>query len=276
MVELPERLAQARQANECLRGKAIVDAEANHTPHGFAGYSGDPATYPQRLVGKTVQGARYAHGELCMQVDDLDLLITTPMRYHPPGAKTPAKHQLWLAFADGSQLTCSVAMWGSMLLLPRNAPAEEAPDWLRDAIRREIVTPLDEAFTLAHFKALMPPAGKAISVKGLLATEQRIPGIGNGVIQDILFTAELLPMHDARTLTEAQWQRLYDATKDIVRQMAEAGGRDTEKDLHGKPGGYHTILSRKTANRPCPRCGHAIERKAFLGGNVYFCPQCQT
>ena len=57
--------------------------------------------------------------------------------------------------------------------------------------------------------------------------------------------------------------------------MTRAGGRDTEKDLYGQAGGYRTILSRNTLDKPCPVCGGALIREAYLGGNIYFCPVCQ-
>ena len=46
---------------------------------------------------------------------------------------------------------------------------------------------LSDAFTLDYFKSLIDEATLKLSVKAFLATEQRIPGIGNGVCQDILF-----------------------------------------------------------------------------------------
>ena len=57
--------------------------------------------------------------------------------------------------------------------------------------------------------------------------------------------------------------------------MKDYGGRDTEKDLFGKPGGYRTILSSKTLTYPYRVCGSGLKREAFLGGNIYFCPECQ-
>ena len=57
--------------------------------------------------------------------------------------------------------------------------------------------------------------------------------------------------------------------------MVNYGGRDTEKDLFGNTGGYKTILSNKTVNKPCPKCSSKIIKKAYMGGSVYFCPKCQ-
>ena len=57
--------------------------------------------------------------------------------------------------------------------------------------------------------------------------------------------------------------------------MTDLGGRDTERDFYGKFGGYETILSKNTVKNPCPNCGDAIVKEAYLGGAVYYCPGCQ-
>jgi len=38
---------------------------------------------------------------------------------------------------------------------------------------------------------------------------------------------------------------------------------------------YKTILSANTLKYPCPACGNGLVREAYLGGNIYFCPDCQ-
>ncbi|MZP54386.1 MAG: endonuclease VIII, partial [Bacteroidales bacterium] len=40
-------------------------------------------------------------------------------------------------------------------------------------------------------------------------------------------------------------------------------------------GKYKTLLSKNTANKPCPVCGDTIRKEAYLGGAVYYCPSCQ-
>ena len=57
--------------------------------------------------------------------------------------------------------------------------------------------------------------------------------------------------------------------------MADGGGRDTETDLFGNPGGYTTLMSRNTVGKPCGSCGAVIVKKAYMGGSVYYCPECQ-
>lgn len=69
--------------------------------------------------------------------------------------------------------------------------------------------------------------------------------------------------------------RLYGAVRDVLSAMTDLGGRDTEKDLFGNPGGYVTKLSRNTVGKPCPVCGETIEKGPYMGGAVYWCPRCQ-
>jgi formamidopyrimidine-DNA glycosylase len=77
------------------------------------------------------------------------------------------------------------------------------------------------------------------------------------------------------TLTDKDMDVLFNSVKSTLNQMKDGGGRDTEKDLFGKSGGYRTVLSNKTLAYPCMVCGEGLKREAYLGGNIYFCTGCQ-
>ena len=68
-----------------------------------------------------------------------------------------------------------------------------------------------------------------------------------------------------------EYRSMYDAVKNVLAEMAAKGGRDTEKDLFARPGGYTTILSKKTLWTPCPRCGYELRKGTYLGGTIYYC-----
>ena len=125
-----------------------------------------------------------------------------------------------------------------------------------------------------YFRSLYPE-GRKLSAKAFLATEQRIPGLGNGVLQDILWDAGIDPRFSMRDAKEEDFKILYQSVKKILRRMCEAGGRDTESDIFGTPGGYVTRLSQKSINEPCMKCGSMIHRANYMGGTVYFCEKCQ-
>ena len=83
------------------------------------------------------------------------------------------------------------------------------------------------------------------------------------------------PKRKLADLNEAEIQQLFQAVKTTLRDMAESGGRDTENDLFGKPGGYITQMSKNTVGKPCPHCGQTIQKEAYLGGSIYYCSTCQ-
>lgn len=59
---------------------------------------------------------------------------------------------------------------------------------------QEKPSPLSGAFSQDYFnKMASDPLAQKLRVKAFLATEQRIPGLGNGVLQDILFNAKVHP-----------------------------------------------------------------------------------
>ena len=193
----------------------------------------------------------------------------TNIRYLAPGNKLPDKHQLLVEFDDSSSLVCSVQMYGALWAFDENYNEGYYHS------SKSKITPSSPEFHYDYFKGLLQGCKQNLSVKAFLATEQRIPGLGNGVLQDILFNAGLHPKRKLDTLSETEKQKLYDSVIHTLAEMTEKGGRDTEKDIFGQPGGYRTRLSAKTKDKPCPVCGDTIVREAYLGGNVYYCPACQ-
>ncbi len=98
-------------------------------------------------------------------------------------------------------------------------------------------SPLSEAFEAPYFKGLiLNEKALSLSLKAALATEPRIPGLGNGCLQDILWLAGLNPRQKALNLSDAQFEILLTTLKQTLTSMTELGGRNTEKDLFGRPG----------------------------------------
>lgn len=99
-----------------------------------------------------------------------------------------------------------------------------------------------------------------------MAAEQRFPGLGNGVLQDILFAAGIHPKRKARSLSKAEKEKLLGCVISVPEEMTARGGRDTEKDLFGRAGGYATKLSKNTLGKGCPRCGGRLPRRRISAG----------
>jgi formamidopyrimidine-DNA glycosylase len=273
VIELPEAITLARQLDAAVQGRRITEVVAASSPHRFAWYHGDPADYPALLRGKTVGAASQHGGFVELTVADARLLLCegVALRHYGPGERRPPKHQLLLELDDGAALVASVQMYGGLWAYPAGAFTNA---YLERAQRAP--SPLSEAFDLPYFDLLAcPPAVRKLSLKAFLATEQRVPGLGNGVLQDVLHCAGLHPRRTLASLDGDALGALHGAVVSTLAAMAHAGGRDTERDLHGRPGGYATQLSRRTLGRPCRRCGATIVKEPYLGGAIYWCPGCQ-
>jgi formamidopyrimidine-DNA glycosylase len=272
MIELPEAAVLAGQIGETLSGKRIKSVIAAQTPHKLAWYFGDPQEYRGLLTGKTVSKAAAHGGMVEITADDAKLLFSdgVNLRRYRPDEKLPNKHQLLLEFDDGSFLAGWVQMYGGLSAFP-----EGSNDNKYYLVARERPSPLSSDFGEAYFESLVDDTVTKLPLKAFLATEQRIPGLGNGVLQDILCNAKMHPRTKVGALSLTDRWSLFNSIKNTLSEMRVKGGRDTENDLFGKPGGYKTKLSKNTLGQPCPVCGALIKKEAYLGGSIYYCPGCQ-
>jgi formamidopyrimidine-DNA glycosylase len=192
--------------------------------------------------------------------------------YHADEKTLPKKHQLLFCFHDSTYLSVTVSGWGEVRLLERS----EVPD--HPHIKWDAVSPLSEAFSFDYFNSLceaLPEKSRA-SAKYFIISDPGVWGVGNGCLQDILYRAKIHPKRRMVTLSEEQRRSLYEAVVGTLAEMVELGGRDGERDLYNHPGGYHRILHSKVAGQACRECGTPIQKIQFLGGAVYFCPNCQV
>ena len=209
MIELPEAVVIADQINATVVGKRIARAVANAAPHTFAWYTGDPAVYNDHLAGKTIGRATGVGATVEIEVEDRLLAIGAPIRYHGQREPRPAKHQLLLELADGTALSATAQMWGGFFCFPRG---EKAGSIEYDCAKVR-PSPLGDAFDRPYFDSLFNVGTPKLSAKAFLATEQRIPGLGNGVLQDILFHARINPRSKLEKLTAEDKASLFQSIK---------------------------------------------------------------
>jgi formamidopyrimidine-DNA glycosylase len=128
---------------------------------------------------------------------------------------------------------------------------------------------------LDHFTARLTSANHTL--KRALTDPRLFSGIGNAYSDEILWQAQLSPMHLTQKLTPGEVERLYEAvrstlTKWVAELREETGDAFPEKvtafrkemAVHGK------------YKEPCPRCGKPIQRIRYAGNEANYCPHCQT
>ncbi|MEN6363797.1 MAG: DNA-formamidopyrimidine glycosylase family protein [Rectinema sp.] len=276
MFELPEYVTLAAQISGTLQGKVIKKGLLGNSPHKFVWYNTEPEEFASLTEGKKI-GAAYSKGRwLFVPLNNGHVLVLGEcggkILYHDSLDSIPGKYHLLLTFDDATAFSAMTQMWGAMEIFKRGEELK------RQYIRDMRPTPVDSGFTFEYFSGLIDDCVKSEkrSVKGLLTQDQLIPGLGNAIAQDIMFTAKLHPKHPIASLDKGERRRLFDAIGKTLDDAIKKGGRSDEYDLFGKPGKYERILSRETVGRGCPGCGSRIERIQYLGGASCFCPECQT
>ncbi|NLC12446.1 MAG: endonuclease VIII, partial [Chloroflexi bacterium] len=208
MIELPEATTLAQQINHSLVGKTVSSTIAAQSPHKFAWYNGDPADYPAVLEGNSLVSARGLGMFVEISLSNCFLLFNdgVNLRFHPTAGPIPAKHQLLVNFSDGTSLSASVAMYGGVVCREKSATYENT--YYQTAFNKP--SPLTDAFDFTYFQSLIAPQSvQKLPLKAALATEQRIPGLGNGCLQDVLWVAQLHPRRKLNTLTDNEIRQLF-------------------------------------------------------------------
>ena len=272
MLEIPEAKIIADQINSTLKGKKVKDVVAWQNPHKFAFITDDPRDYGKLLINGSVKSARAFGSWVEINIGDSIFSVSegTRLFYTEDKKKINKKHQMLIQFDDDTYLVASVQMYGGVICAAKGTYdegyymiAQQKPDVLSDA------------FNESYFLEMAKNSLEKLSVKAFLATEQRIPGLGNGVLHDILFNARIHHKRKLGTITSEEMHNLYMSIKGTIQEMYDKGGRDTDKDLFGNPGGYQTQMSKLTKDLPCEVCGSIIKKESYMGGSIYFCPGCQ-
>ncbi len=115
------------------------------------------------------------------------------------------------------------------------------------------------------------------TLKRALTDPSAFSGIGNAYSDEILWLAQLAPTRRTGQLEQPDIARLHDAIVATLnlwteRLRAEAGDGFPEKvtafrdemAVHGRYG------------KPCPRCGHAVQRIVYAENELNYCAACQT
>lgn len=273
MIEIPEAISLSKQLNKTIKGKTISKVVGRHTRHKLTWFYGDADKYQELMVNNKIDNAESFGGFIEISTGSNKILFSegVNLRFLKDSSEIPNKHQLLIEFTDGSYLCASVQMYGGVGCFEKDTLENE---YYLGAKQKP--SPLSDDFDKDYFDKLISSENvQNISVKAFLATEQRIPGLGNGVLQDILYNARVHHKQKINTLSEKQKTDIFNSIKKTLKEMIDKNGRNTEKDLFSNTGGYITKVSKNTVGENCKMCNSKIEKASYMGGSIYFCSGCQ-
>jgi formamidopyrimidine-DNA glycosylase len=115
------------------------------------------------------------------------------------------------------------------------------------------------------------------TLKRALTDQRLLAGIGNAYSDEILLAARLSPFKQTRSLDDAEWKRLYHATRNtldywIEQLQSEAGSEFPKKVTAFREG----MAVHGRYRKPCPVCGSPVQRIVYAENDSNYCARCQT
>ena len=221
----------------------------------------DGAALAEALEGQTVVAVRRTGKLLMMDIGDAvlglrfgmtgrlvvdDHAVIEKLEYSSD-REVPEWRRFGLEFSDGGTLA---------IIDPRRLGGVELdPDETRLG---------PDAFALTFEQLAAALEGSRAPLKARLLDQQRVAGLGNLLVDEILWRMGLDPAREARSLGRSDLEQLAAGIRSTVAELTERGGSHTG-DLH---------LARVRGGL-CPRDGEPLERRTIGGRTTYSCPRHQ-
>ena len=105
-------------------------------------------------------------------------------------------------------------------------------------------------------------------VKPVLMNQRVIAGLGNLLVDEILWQARIHPQRRTDDLRAVERSRIYQVMRRVLHESVPSGY------VPGKRG-WLTAARAAGANAVCPRCHSGLSRGMIGGRTSYWCPRCQ-
>ncbi|HVA09394.1 MAG TPA: DNA-formamidopyrimidine glycosylase family protein [Acidimicrobiales bacterium] len=269
MPELPEMQALAERLDAMVSGRALQKAE-------LLGFSSLKTVVPSTddllglLLESVTRRAKYLvwtfAGGLRMvlhlsQAGRLDMEVP-PKKTRPRGSVA----RFVFGASDGS---------GQLAVLVREHGTQRKASWW-------LLAPGDDGPLAGlgpepgspEFAELIRTSDSKRRLHSDLRDQHVVSGIGRGWGDDILHRAQLSPYASLGSLTDAQRERLLDATTEVLEEALTLERKREGGLSEAKLGGRFGVHGR--FGQPCPRCGESLRRVSFESYEMTYCAACQT
>jgi formamidopyrimidine-DNA glycosylase len=137
--------------------------------------------------------------------------------------------------------------------------------------------PLDPAFD--EPRVITRLLARRTGVKRALLDQGLLSGVGNIYADESLWAARVHPEQPTESLSRARARVLLAEVRVVLLKALGEGGTSFDAqyvNVNGQSGYFsHSLAAYGQQGRPCPRCGTAIVREAFMNRSSHFCPRCQ-
>ncbi len=223
--------------------------------------------------GRTVRELRRIGKRIAIGVDAdlwlvLHLMIAGRLHWRPVQARLAGRQSLAaFDFPNGSLVLTEAGSKrrASLHVLPGEAGLRSIDPGGIDVLSSD----------LAAFRSALTSENRTL--KRALTDPRLLSGIGNTYSDEILHGARLSPIALTHKLTEAEWDRLFAATRHTLTFWVD---RLREEALQAFPEKVTAFREGMAVHgrygKPCPQCGEKIQRIRYADKETNYCARCQT
>ena len=224
----------------------------------------DPARIRRGLKGKRLTGIETKGKQMRFVFGDASLglhLGMTGKLLVKKGDHEPGKHDHLVIRQEKRSLVFSDArMFGALKF-----EASTEPAWWT-SLPPEVVS---RSFTLRAVADYLRRR-KGSPLKAVLLQQERFPGVGNWMADEILWRCKFHPARKAGTLDEEEGETFWCETKQLCRDALRIIGTK-----YGRPPTSWLFRHRWRRGGKCPRDGAILLRATIGGRTTAWCPECQ-
>jgi formamidopyrimidine-DNA glycosylase len=117
------------------------------------------------------------------------------------------------------------------------------------------------------------------TLKRVLTDPQVLSGIGNAYSDEILHAARLSPLRLSRSLSNEEISRLLTAAQNTLNLWTDRLGSQLKGHFPGvgEVTAFHDGFAvHGRYGKPCPVCGHKVQRIRYAENETNYCPTCQV
>jgi len=223
--------------------------------------------------GKTVLGIQRLGKRIVLELDDklfliFHLMIAGRLHWKAKGAKIVRRYgQAAVDFSTGT------------LLLTEAGTKKRASIYL---VRGEADLSRHDPGGLEIFEASLARFRKRLTkenhtLKRALTDPRFFSGIGNAYSDEILHRARLSPIRLTQSMTDAEIDALYQATRGTLKEWIERLRRENGAGFPEKVTAFRVEMAvHGKYRKPCPACGSPVRRIVYAENETNYCPCCQT
>lgn len=248
------------------QGQVVAELSIHEKKRVFRGV--DTEALQRDLPGRVLEDSATHGKQMCFRFGSshwlgVHLGMTGKTSLRGPEESRGKHDHLVIRMQSGQQLVFQdPRMFGRILY----SHTDRLPEWW-SALPPEI---LSDQFTEEVLRSFLQRRARS-PIKAVLLMQERFPGLGNWMVDEILWRARIHPATAAGKIGSSKQALLFETIREVCRDALRVIGRDW-----GTPPDDWLFNHRWKDGGHCPQTGHTLRREQIGGRTTCWSPKWQT